>query len=163
LPVGSGDDKNYGIATYTDGTLTSVGYSYNGTNYDFATVRWLSNGVLDTSFNTSGKATTGITTNQDDVAYGIFMQSDGKAMVGGYTYNGSNNDFAVVRFFSDGTLDTAFNTSGKTTLAVNNAEDTANAIAKLGSYIYVAGQTNSGTLDFALARYGTNGVVTQAG
>ena len=41
------------------------------------------------------------------------MQSDGKIVVAGNSYNNNNDDFAVVRYTSTGTLDTSFNGTGK--------------------------------------------------
>ena len=41
------------------------------------------------------------------------MQADGKILVAGYGYNGLNYDFALVRYNSDGSLDTSFSTDGK--------------------------------------------------
>jgi len=36
----------------------------------------------------------------------VAVQSDGKIVVAGESYNGSNNDVAVARYNSDGSLDT---------------------------------------------------------
>ena len=41
------------------------------------------------------------------------MQSDGKIVVAGDSYNGTNSDFALVRYLADGTLDTSFGSDGK--------------------------------------------------
>ncbi|MDZ4405029.1 MAG: delta-60 repeat domain-containing protein, partial [Prosthecobacter sp.] len=71
-------------------------------------------GDLDTLFGTAGKVTTSIG-GGDDRGHAVVMQSDGKLVVAGYYYNGSNNDFAVVRYNADGTLDTSFNGTGKAT------------------------------------------------
>ena len=63
--------------------------SYNGSNNDFALVRYNTDGSLDTSFDTDGKVTTAIGSG-DDVAYSVAIQSDGKIVAAGYSDNGSN-------------------------------------------------------------------------
>ena len=62
---------------------------------------WAADGDLDTSFDTDGKLTTAIGSGAD-IAYSVVLQSDGKILVAGSSYNGSNNDFAIVRYNTDG-------------------------------------------------------------
>src|SRR5690606_20974678 len=69
-------------------------------------------GSLDLSFNSSGIVTTAIGSSTD-VAYGIVEQSDGKIVVAGKSFNGSNYDFAVARYNIDGVLDLSFGTGGQ--------------------------------------------------
>ena len=54
-------------------------------------------GSLDTSFGTDGKVTTTIGASNNIARY-VAIQSDGKIVAAGYTNNGSNNDFALVRY-----------------------------------------------------------------
>jgi hypothetical protein len=44
-------------------------------------------------------------------------------VVAGYADNGSNNDFALVRYNADGSLDTSFGTGGKVTTPVGTGQD----------------------------------------
>jgi len=60
-------------------------------------VRYNTDGTLDTSFDSDGKVTTAIG-GSDDVAYSVAIQSDGKIVAAGYSNNGSNFDFALVRY-----------------------------------------------------------------
>jgi uncharacterized delta-60 repeat protein len=48
----------------------------------------------------------------DDSANGVKLQSDGKIVVAGLSNIAGNNDFLVVRYNPDGTLDTSFNGTG---------------------------------------------------
>ena len=57
---------------------------YNGSNNDFALVRYNTDGSLDTSFDSDGKVTTAIGSS-DDVAYSVAIQSDGKIVAAGYS------------------------------------------------------------------------------
>ncbi|MFN3603534.1 MAG: delta-60 repeat domain-containing protein [Leptonema sp. (in: bacteria)] len=66
-------------------------------------------GELDPTFNGNGKVTTDFGVGSNDFAYAIALQSDGKILVAG----GSNNDFAVVRYNSYGSLDGSFGSGGK--------------------------------------------------
>ncbi|MEH2115849.1 putative Ig domain-containing protein, partial [Nostoc sp.] len=155
----SNDDSGNSITVQADGKILVAGTSYNGTDYDFAIVRYNSNGTLDTSFNTTGKVTTDFDTN-DDSSYSVTVQADGKILVVGTSNNGTNNDFAIVRYNSNGTLDTSFNTTGKVTTDFNSNDDSGNSITvQADGKILVAGTSNNGTdNDFAVARYLVNQV-----
>jgi uncharacterized delta-60 repeat protein len=105
-----------------------AGDSNNGSNNDFALVRYNTDGSLDTSFDSDGKVTTAIGSG-NDVAYSVAIQSDGKIVVAGYSYIGSNNDFALVRYNTDGSLDTSFDSDGKVTTAIGGSDDYAKSVA----------------------------------
>ena len=98
-PIGSGFDSAYALGIDTDGRILAAGYSNNGSNYDFALVRYNANGTLDTGFGTGGIVTTPIG-SIDDYAFALGIQSDGGIVVAGRSYNGSNYDFALVRYWS---------------------------------------------------------------
>ncbi|HZQ64086.1 MAG TPA: delta-60 repeat domain-containing protein [Gaiellaceae bacterium] len=53
-----------------------------------------------------GKTTTPITVV--DLATGVALQPDGKIVVVGYTNAGADDDFAVARYRTDGSLDPSF-------------------------------------------------------
>ena len=62
---------------------------------------------LDISFSGDGKLTTAIGAS-DDAAQSVILQSDGKIVVAGYSYNGGNADFALARYIaSDSTAPAA--------------------------------------------------------
>ncbi|MCP4967191.1 MAG: hypothetical protein GY926_18420, partial [bacterium] len=106
--IGSSQDYGQSVTVQSDGKILIGGYSFNGSSYEFTLTRYNADGMLDTGFGGGdGIATTDIGSGND---YGrsVTVQSDGKILVGGYSHNGSNNDFALVRYNSDGTLDTDF-------------------------------------------------------
>ena len=76
-------------------------------------MRYNTDGSLDTSFDSDGKVTTAIGSG-NDFACSVAIQSDGKIVAAGQ-YNGSNDDFALVRYNTDGSLDTNFDSDGKVT------------------------------------------------
>jgi uncharacterized delta-60 repeat protein len=72
-------------------------------------------GDLDPTFGTGGKVLTDFD-HSTDIANAVAVQTDGKLIVVGTTYidnDFSGEDFAVARYNSDGTLDTAFGVGGK--------------------------------------------------
>ena len=95
--IGSGGDYAESVAIQSDGKIVAAGFSYNGSNNDFALVRYNTDGTLDTSFDSDGKVTTAIGSS-DEQALSVAIQSDGKIVVAGYSNNGSNDDFALVRY-----------------------------------------------------------------
>jgi uncharacterized delta-60 repeat protein len=155
--IGSSFDAGYSVALQPDGKILVAGHSYNGSNYDFALVRYNSNGSLDTTFDGDGRLTTAIGASTDS-GLSVTLQPDGKILVAGYSSNGSNNDFALVRYNGDGSLDTAFDGDGKLTTDVSEYESGRSIILQPDGKILVAGAIwNGSNDDFALVRYNANG------
>jgi len=105
-----------------DGKIVVVGYSVNGSDeYDFAVVRYNPDGSPDSSFDGDGKRTIPIGTS-NDYARSVALQADGKIVVAGGSYNGSDGDFVLVRFRGDNhaptTTPATFNTTEDATLVV---------------------------------------------
>jgi len=156
---GSSNDEAFGVALQSDGKIVVAGYSFTGSNEDFSVVRYNANGTLDTSFNVTGKVTTAIG-GLGDVGQGVVVQSDGKIVVAGYSWNGSNEDFAVVRYNANGSLDTSFNGTGKVTTAIGSSADRGQSVVmQSDGKIVVAGSTANSDNHFALVRYNANGTL----
>lgn len=132
-------------------------------------------GDLDLTFNTTGTVTTDINGNALDQINGLAVQTDGKIVAVGYTSSG-NEDIAVVRYNTDGSLDTSFNDDGIATFSPSSGISRANDVIILddGSMI-LAGldetdASGDDNIDFLLLKidstgsldtsFGTNGVVT---
>ena len=152
---GRNDDIGNSVAIQTDGKIVVSGFSGTGGggNYFFATARYTANGGLDTSFNGTGKVTTQIggTVNR---AYGVAIQSDGKIVSAGYCNVGNTEDFALVRYNTNGSLDTSFNGTGKVTTAIGSSDDEGYSVAMLDNgKILVAGASQGDRSDMALVRY----------
>jgi uncharacterized delta-60 repeat protein len=151
------------VAIQADGKIVVAGYTRISPDADFAVVRYNSNGSLDTSFGSGGKVVTefnaGNPFNSTNV-YALALQSDGKIVVVGDTYDGNTGfkDFALVRYTSNGFLDTSFDTDGKVTTGFSSGDDIAYAVAvQSNGKIVVAGTSSTVIRDFALARYNSNG------
>jgi uncharacterized delta-60 repeat protein len=154
-PFGQGSDQAIDIAIQPDGKIVAVGYSYNGSNYDFALSRYNPDGGLDPSFGVNGQASTAFQSYLSDQAYAVAIQSDGKIVVAGT----SNGAFALARYLTDGTLDTSFDSDGKVTTSISANFGFAQSLAiQPDGKIVVAGYWYNGSdYDFALARYNLDG------
>jgi len=161
LPVGPGHDDANSIAIQTDGRIVVAGVSSNGTNDDFVLARFNADGSLDTTFGGGdGVVVTPIGAGTD-AGQSVAIQGDGKILVAGYSDNGANIDFALVRYNVDGTLDASFSGDGKVTTAIGASDDFGRSVAVLADgRILVAGDTYSGVTagkDFAFVRYNSDG------
>jgi uncharacterized delta-60 repeat protein len=153
--INSGADQGYAVAIQSDGKIVVAGYGISGGNYDFAVVRYLSDGTLDTSFDSDGKVTTDFSSG-NDYGHAMAIQSDGKIVVAGYD---SNNDFAVVRYLSDGTLDTTFDSNesdGKVTTNINGTDQGYAVAIQSDGKIVVGGIAGA---DFGVVRYLSDGTL----
>ncbi len=155
-----GADVANALALQPDGKLVASGYCSNGSNYDFCLARYLPNGALDTSFNTTGKVITSIGLG-GGFALDLARQADGKLVVAGVCSNGANSDFCVARYLPSGALDPSFNTTGKVITGIGPDYDNASAIAlQPDGKIVVAGYCSNGSNgDFCLARYLPSGAL----
>ncbi len=147
------------IAIQTDGKIVVAGYTNEGGNLNFAVARYSINGSLDTSFSGDGMVYTDLNSSSTDCAYAIAIQGDGKILVAGYTIpnGGSIADIAVVRYKSDGSLDTEFSPNGIVITDIdNNKNDYARSIAiQPDGKILIGGDYNGNR--FAIVRYNENG------
>jgi uncharacterized delta-60 repeat protein len=121
-----------------------AGVSANGSNFDFSLARYNENGTLDKTFNSDGVVTTQIGSD-DDHAQAIALQENGKIVVAGYTSNGLDTDFALVRYNSDGSLDLGFGLGGIVVLPIGSGNDIANAVAVQGDGSILIAGSASGT------------------
>jgi uncharacterized delta-60 repeat protein len=149
-----------GLAIQPDGKIVIAGMMWNGTNEDLAVYRLNANGTLDTSFSADGKVNIGFGPSRYDTASDLALQSDGKIIVAGNTFDANSiHDFAIARLHVNGSLDTTFSGDGRQ-ITNMGGEDFADGLAlQSNGQIVVVGQMVSpnGGSSFALARYNTNG------
>ena len=158
-PVGVSNDFGQSVALQPDGKYLVGGSYYNGSNYDFAVVRYNSDGTLDATFGSgSGFVTTAIGPD-DDNGYSVTTQSDGKILLVGSSNNGADYDFAIVRYNSDGSLDTSFSGDGILTTAIGSGADYARGVSvQADGKIVVTGSSSNGMDgDIAVVRYNPDG------
>ncbi len=156
--IGTSNDYGHSLAIQSDGKIVMAGYSSNGIKFDFALLRYNTNGSLDNTFDTDGILTTSVG-NADDYGMSVVIQSDGKIFVAGVSYNGANNDFALVCYNTNGSLDNTFDTDGIVTTPIGTVGDEGySVVLQSDGKIVVAGLSfnNSGSSDFAVVRYNNN-------
>ncbi len=127
-------------------------------------------GDLDNDFGVNGIGLAYPANSANDVAQASVVQSDGKLIVAGV----SNNDFAIARFNTDGSLDTSFGGGDGIAIIDLGDQDTPYAVAVDGSGRIVLGGTTRNAdgsyYRFGLARltsvgaldttFGSGGIVT---
>jgi uncharacterized delta-60 repeat protein len=129
----------YTLATQPDGRFYVGGLRWTGNMFqpnDLGVTRFLANGQPDTTFGTNGTVITDLVVGSErEQPYAIVVQPDGKLLVAGtVTYDfAPDNEMFVVRYNTNGTLDTTFGTNGKFVLNLggNDIHSEAYAIALL--------------------------------
>ena len=97
----------------------------------------------DVSFGTNGQVVNDFFL-QDDVAYDMVAQSDGKIVVTGYSRENSHRTFMVARYHANGTADSTFGIDGHMNLWIVNSNNHANSVAlQPDGKIVVAGYFDS--------------------
>ncbi|MCF8461343.1 MAG: T9SS type A sorting domain-containing protein [Flavobacteriales bacterium] len=156
--VGGFNDNATSVAIQTDGKIIVAGNTHDGSYWDFALVRYNTDGSLDNTFGTNGIVTTDIG-GYNDYLNSIAIQSDGKIVATGSSNNMTYDDITVVRYNVDGSLDITFNGDGKVTTDFIGYNDKAYTVMlQSDDKILVAGRTSSfSSIDFALVRYESDG------
>jgi uncharacterized delta-60 repeat protein len=148
------------------GWVTQGGVN-NGLTYDFALVRYNSNGSLDASFGNGGIVFTDFN-GRGDLAQSSVLQPNGKIVLAGWVAVPTtpvNYDFGLARYNADGSLDQTFGSGGKVVTPIgNNLDELARGIALApDGKLVVAGDlynppvTQDGHRDVVVVRYNANG------
>ena len=149
------------VAIQPDGKLVVAGAATNPflpSETDFGLVRYQSDGSLDVTFGTGGKVVTDFFSEGDE-AYALSLQPDGRIIAAGLAEEGSfsgRSDFALARYNTNGSLDTAFGSGGRVRTDFFGFDDGARAVAlQSDGKIVAAGRANIDFVQgqFALARY----------
>jgi len=157
-------DAGRAVAIQSDGKIVVAGFAQVSGTYEFAVVRYGTDGTLDSSFSSDGIATIDVSSGHD-LAYAIAIQTDGMIVIGGATgVGGANTEFGLVRLTSSGVLDTGFSTDGKIEFGVGAGDDvlTGLAIASDGDIVAVGYGSNGSNFDLAVARLTSAGVLDTA-
>ena len=160
IAMGPGSDLGYEVLLQPDGKILMVGAASNGVDNDFAMTRLNSDGTLDTSFGGGDGIVTTDVSVEGDIARAAVIQPDGKIVLGGFARIAGDNNFALVRYNSDGTIDTTFGGGdGITTTAVPSFHSHINDIALQddGKIVAFGDSQNGSGSDFAVVRYNADG------
>jgi len=108
-------DWCYSVALDDDGKIVAAGRIYSGSDSDLGVWRFNSNGSPDNSFDDDGAAIYGSAElgNTNNSGLDVLVDGNGKILVVGQNYDGSDYYVILVRLNEDGSLDTSFGTGGK--------------------------------------------------
>jgi len=114
---GKATDDFFGIGSIVravtfraDGEIVAAGSVPKGKKgFDFAVARYKSDGSLDTRFGSGGKVITELSSDEDDDANAVAIQSDGQIVVAGTTDTG--DEFALARYNTEQDFALAFEPS----------------------------------------------------
>ncbi len=149
------DDIAYSLALQADGKILVAGHAPGTFNYgyvlgEFALVRYNPDGIRDNSWLSQ-------TTVVNDGARGISVaiQQDGKAIVAGASItssSGEEENFGLVRYNTDGTLDNTFGFGGIITTDFDGYEQGYDIAIQPDGKIVVSGEEDENDA-IAIARY----------
>lgn len=139
-----------GLAIQPDGKIIIVGHVSTNSS-DFAVARYNPDGSLDSSFDVDGKLF--IDLGGTDVALNVAVQQDGKIIIAGSSYAGSNLN--LVRINANGSIDTTFDVDGKLAAPHNINSVTLQSDGKI---LIVDNDTFNDNF-YSITRYNTNGSV----
>ena len=151
----------HGIVLQPDGKIILIGANTDtNSNTDFALVRYNNDGSLDPTFDTDGRVTTDFGSADplppSDGAGAGAVQADGRIVVVGSA--GSNQDLALARYNSDGSLDPGFGGDGRVVTGFDRDESGTSLAIQPDGQIVVAGLASPGTVSYyVIARYNTDG------
>jgi len=164
-------DQANAVAIQPNGQIIAAGSSFSNskTVEDFIVARYNANGSLDKRFGKNGKITTDFFRNVDSIS-AVAIQPNGMIVVAGFAQLGGSGGtprvFALARYRNDGQPDTSFGNGGALTTSFGGNFAAASALMlQPDGKIVVAGTVDfnpdlpGSGLDFALARYNSNGTL----
>ena len=155
--INLGDLFMSGLARQTDGRILAVGFGAaagQNQNGDFVIARFNTDGSVDNSFSSDGRATADF--GGTDRSTAIAVQGDGKIVAAGSTATGFGmpSHFAIARFTSAGEPDNAFSGDGLTTTDFGSSSNALAVGLRSDGTIVAAGRAGG---DVAVARYDSAG------
>jgi uncharacterized delta-60 repeat protein len=155
--LSSGYDFATATAVQDDGKILLAGYATTNGTANFILIRYLANGNMDVNFGDSGTVITDF--GKTEIPFAMLIQPDGKIILAGEAHPVSNADFALVRYKTNGQLDSSFGKDGLATAAVGTLDDFAQAVTlQKDGKIVVAGYSLSiPNYDFSVARFHSDG------
>ncbi|MCX5192465.1 calcium-binding protein [Streptomyces sp. NBC_00249] len=144
-----GTEFGEAVAVQTDGKILAAGSGGAG----YALLRYNADGSADTGFATGGRTSVAFP-GDGGVAYDMALQQNGKIVLAGRADDPNSseaNDFGLVRFHTDGTVDTGFGGDGFVVTGFLDWDEARAVLVQPDGKIVAAG-VGAG-FAFALARY----------
>jgi len=156
--AGKGTAEGHSVAIQSDGKIIIAGYAWYFSENEFVLARYNTDGSLDSTFSLDGKVVTDFG-HEGEEGYSVAIQSDGKIIVAGKTGFSASSDFALIRYNTDGSLDSSFGISGYVTTPIGTAQEVAYdlEIQSDGKIVAIGSFYNGSDYEFALVRYRNDG------
>lgn len=165
------NDVATSMALRNNSKILLAGWSYEGWNPRFALVQYNHDGSLDQTFGAGGIVITSFPFWSE--AWALAVQKDEKVLVAGHSFDGECDNFTIVRYNENGSLDSAFGANGVVVSKIGAGSNSAMAlkIQSDGKILAAGHSLNADSkYEFALAQYdsaggldktfGNNGIVT---
>jgi uncharacterized delta-60 repeat protein len=157
-------DAAFALALQADGKIVIAGIATNVTQ-NYGVVRYTTNGTLDNTFSGDGKQQKDF--GLYDAAYSVLIQTDGKIVLAGESFNDSNYDLSLARYTSGGVPDPTFSSDGfvfsflpaDAPVMYNGAASQSDGKLVVAGFVQHKVTGSPGGSDFAIARYNTNGIL----
>jgi uncharacterized delta-60 repeat protein len=151
------------VAIRPDGMIVVGGYAGgppSGALIGFAAMCVNPNGTLNTNFDTDGSVITSF--SNSNAGNSVLIQPDGKILLGGVRLSPTSNyDFTILRYNTDGTLDTSFDGDGVAAPPVSGSSNDVlvNMALQPDGKIVAVGWTSTSQTgpDVAIMRLNSNG------
>lgn len=158
--IGSADDVGISLKLQIDQKILLAGNSTVNNVPSIAVFRFNTNGSLDTTWGGTGYVATLL--GAGTTAAAVASLADGRVVVAGTATLGGVNNFAILRYNGDGSLDPGFNGGrGFATAAFGANQATAASLVVQNDYRVVVGGAVivNGVQNVALARYDLDGTL----
>lgn len=143
-------DSGRSVGIQNDSKIIVSGSTAIGSENNFAVCRYNQDGSLDASFGNDGKVISSF--GSSDTGYSMAIQNGGYIVVSGYTNSGTNHDFMLVRYDTEGILDEDFGTNGRIVTDFGDDDFSFSTLSLQNGDILASGRTGD---SFALAQYKT--------
>ncbi|HVO74281.1 MAG TPA: T9SS type A sorting domain-containing protein [Ignavibacteriaceae bacterium] len=154
-PIGLLSGIANSLSFQSDGKIVAAG---NSGVSNFTLVRYNLNGTLDDSFGINGIVANKIGDNGANI-FSVSIGIDEKIIAAGYSRTGSNSDFTIARYNSNGAFDNTFGTNGVVITPVGTSDNYATSVLSLpnGKIAAAGSLLNPDASYFVLNRYNING------
>jgi uncharacterized delta-60 repeat protein len=158
MDIGTDADQISALVLQPDGKLAAAGRIYLiSSGYNYALARYNADGTLDTTFGTNGIVLTP-SGSQYAAVSALLLQPDGKLVVAGTVLLSSQFRFQLIRYNTNGSLDTGFGGGGKVATPGNDSGGARGIVMQPDGKLVVSGFLSDGTGSaVTLARYNTDG------
>ncbi len=165
--VGAGqNDLTRAMTIDASGNLYVTGVVASTTSNDFAAIRLLPNGQLDSNFGVGGRAIVDIGANSNDESETIALDGSGNVYLAGTTDVNTRFQFAAMRLMHAGTRDASFGTNGVALVdnpTTNNDACCGIALDSSGALFLVGSTISNGKQQMKLAKLTSAGCIANFG